>query len=115
VSTDRIAIDRLSTRAFLLALGGPNPTRGHKIGNGQVVTPKVLALLRLRAHLGVTDYSIIVEYVYGWDPDGGPYNPIGSLHVLLCKHYRDTGRRLTRTKFGQGLEITAEALAEALL
>lgn len=74
-------IHRVSTKAFLHSLGGPCWNKSVKRPG---IRRKILALLDLRGEAGAT-MAIMIDYVYGWDEDGGPIAAESTLRVHICR------------------------------
>lgn len=77
-------LDRMTTKALLNALGGPNEQsiKNHVSKNS---TNLLLALLRLR-DFRPTTVTMMTEYLYSWAEDGGPIDPACTITVLIARY-----------------------------
>lgn len=83
MTEDTVQVHRVTTAAFLKALGGPNERR-YRNRVFKNTMAMMLALLRLRGGLA-TSLEMMAEYAYGWDENGGPSAPRKCLGVLVCR------------------------------
>jgi hypothetical protein len=112
-----MTLHRITTRAFLDALGGPvtgprTSKRGDRRHLPQIVkkastTRLVIALLRLRG-AAPTPVEIIEDYVYGWDENGGSGS--NSAQAMIQRYSRAHPEAPIRCIYGRGYFLDQPAL-----
>ena len=96
-------LHRVSTRAFLNALGGPTRMSPAVYS----VTRRILAILRLRRP-GMTSITMLEDYVYGWDECGGVQS--NSVGVSIGRYNRKNPHEPILSVYGAGYFLSTPEL-----